>query len=226
MPQRRSRHRAMARVLVGCVPSLGQSTHRPPAAGTGVRHGLSRWPIATGQVLTAGAMSRACILDADWTALDKWIAVFEPLAVQRHRSACLRKPCSPGCHDCSMRHLLANLSTRDSWNGRSACRPVIGAQVDCNEAVLAGFSLMMYYNSIGDTSSQEHLVRQLHPLLANSARGSRKSHVLEVGVLQLRSSRRPAARRAVLDRRGTRAGGKQWARDRRQSSGGTASGTY
>ena len=32
---------------------------------------------------------------------------------------------------------------------------------------MAGFSLMMYYNSIGDTSNQEHLVRQLHPLLAN-----------------------------------------------------------
>ena len=120
----------------------------------------------TGQVLTAGAMSRACILDANWAALDKWIAVLEPLL--SNQTAAL----SPQTLLTGFSRLLYATFARQPQHPRLAewadrVQAAIGAQVECNEAVLAGFSLMMYYNSIGDTSNQEHLVRQLHPLLAN-----------------------------------------------------------
>jgi LuxR family transcriptional regulator, maltose regulon positive regulatory protein len=120
----------------------------------------------TGQVLTAGAMSRACILDATWNALDKWIAVLEPLLSNQTDAL------SPQTLLTGFSRLLYATFARQPQHPRLAewaerVQAALGAQVDCNEAVLAGFSLMMYYNSIGDTSNQEHLVRQLHPLLAN-----------------------------------------------------------
>lgn len=120
----------------------------------------------TGQVLTAGAMSRACILDANWTALDKWIAVLEPLL------SISTEVLSPQTRLTGFSRLLYATFARQPQHPRLAdwaeqVQAALGAQVDCNEAVLAGFSLMMYYNSVGDTSKQEDLVRQLLPLLAN-----------------------------------------------------------
>ena len=116
-------------------------------------------------------MSRACILDANWTALDQWIAVLEPLLSNRSESL------SPQTQLIGFSRLLYATFVRQPQHPRLAewaervQATIGGAQVDCNEAVLAGFSLMMYYNSIGDTSNQEHLVRQLHPLLANPHAG-------------------------------------------------------
>src|SRR5450631_819215 len=120
----------------------------------------------TGQILAAGAMSRACILDANWAALDKWIAMLEPLLLN-NTEALSAQTLLTGFS----RLLYATFARQPQhprlaeWAGR--VQAALSAQVDCNEAVLAGFSLMMYYNSIGVTSKQEHLVRQLHPLLAN-----------------------------------------------------------
>ena len=120
----------------------------------------------TGQVLTAGAMSRACILDANWTNLDKWIAVLEPL-LSKNKGAL-----SPQVLLTGFSRLLYAAFARQPQHPRlpewgNQVQEALGARVDCNEAVLAGFSLMMYYNSIGDTSNQEYIERQLHPLLAN-----------------------------------------------------------
>jgi two-component SAPR family response regulator len=141
----------------------------PPIARQQLEQAFDRFGVQgdrTGQVLTAGAMSRVCILDANWTTLDKWIAVLEPLLSNNTEAL------SPQTLLTGFSRLLYATFARQPQHPRLAewaarVQAAIGAQVDCNEAVLAGFSLMMYYNSIGDTSNQEHLVRQLHPLLAN-----------------------------------------------------------
>jgi LuxR family maltose regulon positive regulatory protein len=164
----------------------------PPIARQKLQQAFERFVVLadrTGQILTAGALSRACILDADWTELDEWIAVLEPLLSNDTESL------SPQTLLTGLSRLLYATFARQPQHPRLAewatrVQSSIGAQVDCNEAVLAGFSLMMYYNSIGDTSSQENLVRQLHPLLANSHVGpvsltywkwAHSNYVLRVG---------------------------------------------
>ena len=141
----------------------------PPTARQQLERAFDRFALltdVTGQVLTAGAMSRACILDANWSALDKWIGVLEPL-LSKNKGAL-----SPQVLLTGYSRLLYATFARQPQHPRlpewgNQVQEALGAQVECNEAVLAGFSLMMYYNSIGDTSSQEYLERQLHPVLAN-----------------------------------------------------------
>jgi ATP/maltotriose-dependent transcriptional regulator MalT/DNA-binding SARP family transcriptional activator len=141
----------------------------PPIARQQLEQAFDRFAVQgdrTGQVLTAGAMSRAYILDTNWAALDKWIAALEPLLSNQTEAL------SPQTLLTGFSRLLYATFARQPQHPRLSewaerVQAAIGGQVECNEAVLAGFSLMMYYNSIGDTSNQEHLVRQLHPLLAN-----------------------------------------------------------
>src|SRR5450755_135925 len=141
----------------------------PPIARLQLEKAFDRFVLvgdATGQVLTAGAISRACILDADWTLLDNWIAVLEPLLSNGTEAF------SPQTLLTGFSRLLYATFARQPQHPRLAewaerVQAALGAQVACNEVVLAGFSLMTYYNSIGDTSKQEHLARQLHPLLAD-----------------------------------------------------------
>jgi LuxR family transcriptional regulator, maltose regulon positive regulatory protein len=143
----------------------------------------------TGQVLTAGAMSRACILDPDWTVLDKWIAVLETMLSNKSEALSAQSMLI------GFSRLLYAALARQPQHPRLAewaerVEAALSANVDCNEAVLAGFSLMMYYNSIGATSKQDDLVRQLHPLLANPHVGpvsltywkwAQSNYVLRVG---------------------------------------------
>jgi LuxR family maltose regulon positive regulatory protein len=153
----------------------------------------------TGQVLTAGAMSRACILDASWMALDKWIGILEQLLSEDPAAL------SPQTRLTGFSRLLYATFARQPLHPRlpewaNEVQAALGSQADCNEVVLAGYSLMQYYNSIGDTSNQEHLVRQLHPILANPRVGpvslaywkwGYSSHVLRTG--------RPREALAIID---------------------------
>ncbi len=125
----------------------------------------------TGQVLAAGAISRALILSPDWTTLDKWIAVLQDLLSNETDAL------PPLARLTGLSRLLYATFVRQPQHPRLAewaerTQAAIGAEVECNEAVLAASSLMMYYYSIGDTSKQEHLARQLHPLLAKPDAGS------------------------------------------------------
>jgi len=120
----------------------------------------------TGQVLTAGAMTRAWILDPDWTALDKWIAVLQALLSDE------TEVLSPQTRLTGFSRLLYATFVRQpqhpqlaEWAERT--QAAVGPEVECNEAVHAASSLMMYYYTIGDTSKQEHLARRLQPLLAS-----------------------------------------------------------
>jgi len=184
--------------LVESVPWLAywagacQVWVNPPIARRQLEQAFDRFVVLgdrTGQILAAGAMSRACILDVNWTTLDKWIAVLESLLSTQTEAL------SPQTLLTGFSRLLYATFARQPQHPRLAewaerVQAAIGGQVDCNEAVLAGFSLMMYYNSIGDTSNQEHLARQLHPLLANRHVGpvsltywkwAYSSYVLRVG---------------------------------------------
>jgi len=118
-----------------------------------------------GQTLAAGALSRACILDADWSALDEWIAVLERLH-DRDADTLL-----PPIRLIGLSRLLYATFARQPQHPRVAewadqTLALLGIGEDCNEVVLAAFSLMMYYNWTGATSRQEQVARQIKPLLA------------------------------------------------------------
>jgi DNA-binding SARP family transcriptional activator len=118
-----------------------------------------------GQTLAAGALSRACILDADWSALDKWISALEQLC--EHDADAL----APQIRLIGLSRLLYATFARQprhpclaEWAERTVA--LLGTSADGNEVILAAFSLMMYYNWTGVTSRQEEIVRRIKPLLA------------------------------------------------------------
>jgi ATP/maltotriose-dependent transcriptional regulator MalT/DNA-binding SARP family transcriptional activator len=117
-----------------------------------------------GQVLAAGALTRACILDADWRPLDRWIAALQALltipGITPHAltigysrllyAALVRQPQNPG---------------QRQWAERA--RGALAADIDPSERVLAAFSLLAYYTWTGQTAGQDEIVRYVEPILGD-----------------------------------------------------------
>ncbi len=118
-----------------------------------------------GQVLCAGALTRVCLLGADWSRLDRWLGELESLL-----------PANQG--ELSSRALLIGLSRLlygtfarrpnhpelPAWADRTL-ETLLSSTGDANEIVMAAFSLMNYYNWTGSTSKQALVVRHVEPLL-------------------------------------------------------------
>jgi ATP/maltotriose-dependent transcriptional regulator MalT/DNA-binding SARP family transcriptional activator len=121
-----------------------------------------------GQVLGASAMTRACILGADWSRLDRWIGVLESLLT----GECDDLPAQTVLTGMS-RLLYASFARRPEHPGLSTwadrtLEALLESTGDCNESVLAGFSLMNYYNWTGTTSAQALVVRHVQPSLSDA----------------------------------------------------------
>ncbi len=122
----------------------------------------------TGQMLCAGAMTRACIHDITWVGVDRWLSALEPL---------LAMPCDD---ELPPRVLLIGLTRAvyaalvrqpqhprlPEWADRAMT--ILGADLDPNEIAMAGFSLMTYFNWVGNTAAQERIIGWVQPLLAES----------------------------------------------------------
>jgi len=122
----------------------------------------------SGQVLCASVLIRACILGADWSRLDRWIGALESLLEGR----CDHLPPHVTLIGLS-RLLYASYARRPEspalarWADRTLAA-LLASTGDCNETVLAGFSLMNYYNWTGNTDGQTLVVRHVEPLLSES----------------------------------------------------------
>jgi ATP/maltotriose-dependent transcriptional regulator MalT/DNA-binding SARP family transcriptional activator len=117
-----------------------------------------------GRVLAAGAMTRACILDVDWSVLDQWIESLETLL--QHDTGAV----SPRILLTGYSRLIYAMLARQprhprlpEWADRTLL--AAGADVEPSETVLAGFSLLTYFNWTGQTAKQEEVIRQIEPLL-------------------------------------------------------------
>ena len=117
-----------------------------------------------GQILAAGALSRACMLDADWSLLDPWISELEAL-LSGDTSAVASDVLLTGFS----RLLYVTLARQpkheqlSAWADRTS--ELLGAEVEPSDAVLAGFSLLFYFTWTGQTSNSEHVIRQIEPLI-------------------------------------------------------------
>ncbi|HSV18975.1 MAG TPA: BTAD domain-containing putative transcriptional regulator [Casimicrobiaceae bacterium] len=120
-----------------------------------------------GSILACGALTRASLLHPDWSLLDGWIARLEQLldpepGAQSDRTLLMGYS----------RLLYATLARRPQeprqqrWAERALS--LLGSDVDASEAVLAGFSLLTYFTSSGQTGRADDVVRQIEPLLADA----------------------------------------------------------
>lgn len=123
-----------------------------------------------GQVLAAGAITRALLLEPDWSALDAWIDVLgtrldgaDDLPASTRMvgftrliyAAFARQPGHPRLAGWAS-HALAALAASST-----------DAAADPNEAVLAAFSLMNYYMWTGATTRQQDVIRLVRAALAD-----------------------------------------------------------
>ena len=119
-----------------------------------------------GQILAAGALSRAHILTSDWAPLDRWIAELATLL----SGDCAGLPASTLVTGLS-RLLYATFvrQPRHPELPRIAQRVLAQMQVDApvNDVVMAGYSLMQYHHLTGEVAAQEAVVRRIDPLLAD-----------------------------------------------------------
>ena len=129
---------------------------------------------ARGQVLAAGALTRACILDTHWTRLDEWIDALETL-LSEDAPAMELEVLLTGL----TRLVYATLARRPqhprlaSWASRA--HALLDGTVEPNVAVLAGYSLLFYFTWTGQAVEGEQIVRRIVPL-TNDARLSSVSH--------------------------------------------------
>jgi LuxR family transcriptional regulator, maltose regulon positive regulatory protein len=117
-----------------------------------------------GRIMAAGAMTRACILDVDWSVLDQWIESLETLL--QHETAALSPPILSTGYSRLIYAMLARQPRHPrlpEWADRALL--AAGVDVDPSETVLAGFSLLTYFNWTGQTAKQEEVIRQIEPLL-------------------------------------------------------------
>ncbi|MCC7218746.1 MAG: hypothetical protein IT517_18365 [Burkholderiales bacterium] len=122
-----------------------------------------------GQVLAMGAITRACILSANWAPLDHALAELCVLLDGDDGRAL-----APATRLAGLSRLVYAALTRHpqhprlpAWAARTTAE--LGAATDANDAVMAGFSLMHYYYVTGSTAGQEGVIRRVDPLLADPA---------------------------------------------------------
>ena len=117
----------------------------------------------SGQILAAGACSRAGLLGADWSLLDPLIAELETL-LAADTAAIQPEVLLTGC----TRLLYAAFARQPQhpglpgWAERSIA--LLERQADPNERLLAGFALLFYFTWTGQTSQGEQVVRLLAPI--------------------------------------------------------------
>lgn len=127
-----------------------------------------------GQVLSAGALSRTWMLDADWSRLDEWIDRLESLltapppdaAPQVLLNGCARLLYITLARQ-PQRPRLSNWAERTSSLLGEVTGEEAGTDVVINDAVMAGYSLLCYFTWTGQTSRGEQLIRQIEPLTAD-----------------------------------------------------------
>ena len=117
-----------------------------------------------GQVLAAGALTRACILDADWTPLDRWILALEALltvpSITPHALMI-------GYSRLLYAALVRQPQNRNQRQWAERAMDTLGADIDPSERVLAAFSLLTYYTWTGQTARQDEIVRYVEPSLGD-----------------------------------------------------------
>ena len=121
-----------------------------------------------GQVLAAGAITRAFILTATWAPLDGTIATLAAL-LEGHADAI-----APAVRLTGLSRLVYAAFVRQpqhpqlpAWASRTLA--ALGTAAVGNETVMAGYSLMQYYHLTGGTAQQEQVVRRIDPMLADPA---------------------------------------------------------
>ena len=124
-----------------------------------------------GQILAAGALTRACILDPNWALLDEWIDVLDRLLSEDTATV-------------EPEVLLAGLSrfvyvtlARRPGHPRLAARAdrtraLLGGAAEPSAAVMAGYSLLFYFTWTGQASEGEWVLRQIAPLAADAGLSS------------------------------------------------------
>jgi LuxR family maltose regulon positive regulatory protein len=119
-----------------------------------------------GRVLAAGVLSRVCILDADWNALDGWISELETLLSAD--TAAL----APDILLTGYSRLIYAAFARypqhprlSTWADRTST--LLDQAVEPSDALLAAFSLLTYLTWTGQTANSEQLVRQIEPLTSD-----------------------------------------------------------
>lgn len=151
--------------------------------------GFARAGDVAGQILAAGALTRACILGPDWRPLDGWIANLETLL-----SGDTTSLASDVLLTGYSRLIYATLA-RDPqhphlprWAGRASA--LLTDEIEPNDALLAAFSLLTYYVWTGQTSLGDPLIRQVEPLTSHGRLSvvslvywlwAHASHTLRVG---------------------------------------------
>ena len=121
----------------------------------------------SGRVLTAGALTRACILDTNWAVLDRWIAELSAMLSSNTSSvpdevllvgfsrllyvAFARQPNHP-----QLGH----------WAERT--RELLGKTREPTERVFAGYSLVFFFTWTGQHARGEDVIREIAPLTQDS----------------------------------------------------------
>ncbi len=121
-----------------------------------------------GQVLAAGALTRACLLSPDWAPLDQSIADLAALLDDAHAML------APATRLTGYSRLVYAAIARQPGHPRlpewaASALAALGAAHDPNDSVMAGFSLLQYQLAVGNTAEQERVVRAVDPLLADPA---------------------------------------------------------
>lgn len=121
-----------------------------------------------GCILAAGAISRACMLGADWHTLDPWIAALDAL-LSGDTSSVASDVLLAGCA-----RLLYVMFARQPQHPRLAhwadrTSTLLATPVEPSEALFAGYSLLFYFSWTGQTAQAEQVIRQMAPL-AHDAR--------------------------------------------------------
>jgi len=117
----------------------------------------------TGQVLAAGALTRACLLDPDWFLLDRWIDSLDAL-LAASGDECDAQVLLVGYS----RLVYAALARRPrapalaTWAART--HELLATATDPNDALLAGYSLVFYCTWTGQAARGEDVVRRLAPV--------------------------------------------------------------
>jgi ATP/maltotriose-dependent transcriptional regulator MalT/DNA-binding SARP family transcriptional activator len=142
----------------------------PPVARRMLEQAFDRFAAlgdATGNILAAGAITRACILDTHWTALDRWIGTLEALLAGETSALTARTRLT------GYSRLLYAAFVRQPEHPRLAewadrALMTLSADIEVSEAVLAGFSLLTYYTWTGQTARQEQVIRHVEPLVEDA----------------------------------------------------------
>lgn len=117
-----------------------------------------------GQILAAGALTRAFMLHADWGELDRWIVALE--ALLGGDTSTIPGPTLLAGFSRLLYAAMARLPQHArlaEWAERAL--DTLGSEAEPSQAMLAAFSLLTYFTWTGQTAKQEQVVRLAEPLI-------------------------------------------------------------